>query len=432
MDVGFHHDLLELASELFRPNGVQTIRVVGDPRYQAMLLERGYRLPDVGTPADGVLCVNLFASADELAALCGKVLICCCLGDQQAQLNDRGFEHYEDLTTLFRAHLLTAPVVNASVTVLAAPNPLAQLGEPPYCLLTGLEQQPVAPNNQRIMVGMPSYDGCPQFQSVHAMYRASRTRSFATDLENTSFLAAQFNKLWAKAVARNFGWFVMLHDDVCPMIDYFADVLLYEQQRTGADVVSTVIPIKNHDGTTSTSVEFTHDGQRVLKRLTMHECVSLLPITFGIDDVVAAGLVPRDSEPILLPNTGCWIAKLDDRWCRHPLIDFNLLSWIEYGDQYPEGYRVCSEPEDWRFGRALRALGRKLVVTRKVPLSHVGKVPFGNQNDWGHVPHDNPIPGFHWERDNPQARAVFTQPPVVIEPETIDHHWPLAGELVHA
>ena len=69
----------------------------------------------------------------------------------------------------------------------------------------------------------------------------------------TSLLASGFNSLWCTALKRGVTHFAMLHADIRPDRNWL-DVMLAELQRTGADLVSVVTPIKDARGLTSTGI----------------------------------------------------------------------------------------------------------------------------------------------------------------------------------
>ena len=71
----------------------------------------------------------------------------------------------------------------------------------------------------------------------------------------------------------------------------------------GADVVSTVLPIKDRRGVTSTAIDDPEDEWTPLRRLTMRE-VHRLPETFSAQ---ADCGYPNNA---LLVNTGCFVLDL--------------------------------------------------------------------------------------------------------------------------
>lgn len=197
----------------------------------------------------------------------------------------------------------------------------------------------------------------------------------------TSLLPYTFNLLWTGFLGmretHRIKYFAMIHDDVRPASNWL-DTMINELETTGADIVSAVIPIKDARGLTSTAVDDTGDEWNP-RRLTLSE-VFELPATFG--DREAGG-------PVLL-NTGLWVCRFDKAWCEKVAFrQQDRITWFGNGD----GGRYVPEtkPEDWDFSRQVRALGGKLMATRKVPLVH-------ERQEW-HTNH----PWGKWTRDEDLA-----------------------------
>ncbi len=186
-----------------------------------------------------------------------------------------------------------------------------------------------------------------------------------------SILDHTFNRLWSMSLnlrAKGVTHFAMIHDDICPPHGWL-DVLLAELFRTRADVVSAVVPIKSHDGLTSTAIE-TADVW-LPRRLTMHEVYDL-PETFGDDE--AGGE--------LLLNSGRWVCDLRKPWVDEPEpLVFQTLNRIVRDDKGEWQAQVRSE--DWEFSRAARARGAKLCATRKVTPGHDGEMEYPSSHPWG-------------------------------------------------
>lgn len=201
-----------------------------------------------------------------------------------------------------------------------------------------------------------------------------------------SLLAHTFNQCWCFALnlrrQRTVTHFAMLHADIVPN-NWWLDVLLDEIERTGADMLSAIVPIKSRDGVTSTAIGDPRDSfQR--RRLTMRE-VMKLPKTF---DVADCGFPDR----ALFVNTGCWICDFRKPWVEK--IWFQIQDRITKNE---EGLFVPEvAPEDWDFSRRVAEMGGKVMATRKVKLSHFG--PRGHRNDhaWGkqldHTAAGQPLP----------------------------------------
>lgn len=223
---------------------------------------------------------------------------------------------------------------------------------------------------------------------------------------STSMLTRSFNMLTCEALnhyhgtggrpAHQFGYLAMLHDDVVPdeperledgtLGPAWLDTMLDELDRTGADLLSSVVPIKNECALTSTAVEVGDFYSP--RRLTMQE-VMRLPETFTAADVPWAGPDAR-----LLVNTGCWVARfdpavwekfVDPEWCadggRAGWRDWNTVrrvngEWVAY-----------DQAEDWGCAREFHRLGMKVMATRKVGLYHEHP-QYHNRSDWGTWPTD--------------------------------------------
>src|ERR1700756_2143001 len=73
-----------------------------------------------------------------------------------------------------------------------------------------------------------------------------------------SLLACCHNQLWARALnerKKGITHICFLHSDVEPMNPDWLEVLYHEMVVTGADVISAIIPIKDHFGVTSTAFD---------------------------------------------------------------------------------------------------------------------------------------------------------------------------------
>lgn len=171
----------------------------------------------------------------------------------------------------------------------------------------------------------------------------------------------------------------MLHNDVVPEYGWL-DILLDEAERTGADLLSAVIPIKDPNGLSSTAID-SDNPYEVTRRLTMTE-VYRLPETFGSED---CGYPPDR----LLANIGCFVLRFDKTapW-RNALNDDGTLALsFKCGDRVGRNrggkWEAQHSPSDWGLSRDLQAMGAKVMATRKVKLLHMGDMPYTSQNAWG-------------------------------------------------
>ncbi len=191
----------------------------------------------------------------------------------------------------------------------------------------------------------------------------------------TSVLTQCFNTLLAEALnARETDGvthFAMLHNDVIPG-RFWLDMLFEEMQSGGYDMVSTVVPIKNHKGLTSTGID-TPGNPWSVRRLTMSEVYDL-PETFTAQDIPF-----RADESQLLCNTGCWLMRLDQPWVDG--LHFRQQDRIAWSLS-EQKYAAQSISEDWDFSRQLVGRGCRIAATRRVPIQHE-RPEFHNKSAWG-------------------------------------------------
>lgn len=191
------------------------------------------------------------------------------------------------------------------------------------------------------------------------------------------------NTLWVDALNMahrgEITHFAMLHSDIHPS-EGWIDILASEMQRTGADLISTVVALKDWRGLTSTGVGDSSDPWNAFRRFTMREVHSILPETFDIADT-------PHPDKYLLHNTGCWLADLRNPAWR--TVDEN--GWLKATLSFPIAARMMPngtiehrrESEDWYFSRMIAELPLKTVATRKVSATHYGTTPYVNNKPWG-------------------------------------------------
>jgi hypothetical protein len=236
-----------------------------------------------------------------------------------------------------------------------------------------------------ILVGMP-YSHSPHQGSALRLWTGSSRRADVTPMDHsTSLLARNFNILFCTALTmRDRGditHFAMLHDDVVPC-DGWLDILLDELEAHDADMVSSVVAIKDHRGLSSTAIADPRTPWNVAKRLTMKELMEL-PATFSAADC-------GWPERALLVNTGCWLADL-----RRPVFQFTenplpLFFTIKDRIIHENGvYQAQCEPEDWFFSRLLHERGGRVVATRKTGCAHYGNIAFLVDRPWGDLQEDD-------------------------------------------
>lgn len=214
----------------------------------------------------------------------------------------------------------------------------------------------------RIMLGLPTYDG----SRLNGIHICNAQGSVVSTVEmQFSILTNCFNRLWARMLNwRDDGkvtHFIMMHADVKPDGDWVG-TLYQELVRFDADILSVIIPIKNHHGITSTGLDMGNPWQP--RRFTMTEVFDL-PETF--------------TAPNLVFNTGLWIADVRGDWAEK--VCFHMEDKIERG---PDGkWEAYVQPEDWHFSRQVRELGLKAFATRKVQVEHEGRAVYHNKHVWG-------------------------------------------------
>lgn len=187
---------------------------------------------------------------------------------------------------------------------------------------------------------------------------------------SNSALALCFNTLWADALNnrdKGITHFAMLHCDIAPEPGWL-ETLLAEQKATGADIMSTVVPIKDGRGVTSTLLWCPKTNHT--RRLTMKE-VMKMPATF----------MEAEGAPgwKLLANTGCWVCDFTKPWVEQA--HFRFQDRIV---RQPNGqYQAFMMPEDWLFSLDAHRRGLKVACTRKVQVKHKGEMCYPNFVPWG-------------------------------------------------
>jgi SAM-dependent methyltransferase len=77
-----------------------------------------------------------------------------------------------------------------------------------------------------------------------------------------------------------------------------------------------------------------------------------LPITFNNHDIAKYWGLQREQYGALLPNTGCWVARVHDGW--YDKVSFRIRSGIDWSQDPPRGW---VDSEDWELGRDLYDMG---------------------------------------------------------------------------
>lgn len=261
----------------------------------------------------------------------------------------------------------------------------------------------------RILVGTPTYDGKVDAQCARSLLSAAKKRQAIWEIGQSSLLAECFNSLLATAVLTGYDYFCLLHADIIPTSPGWLEILVDEMERTGSDVMSAVVPIKDNRGLTSTSVcRATKQSPWNHRRLTMAE-VHELPETFSTHDI------PWSDGKALLINTGLWIADLRRPWLR------KFPGFTISDKMIPQECEACTgkgcekcgkhgftfvvhvEPEDWFSSRWFHKQKCRVMATRKVSLRHIGGAAYVSDSVWG-----------EWKKDlqSDMVQKELATPPV--------------------
>lgn len=231
---------------------------------------------------------------------------------------------------------------------------------------------------EQVYLGIPSYGGQINEGILAGVLHCSNTGFIGgIEVASHSFLTQNFNHLYVKALnLRDQGitHFCMLHDDIVPE-KFWLDKMMALMKHHSADMLSAIVPLKNHEGMTSTALDIPlagGDPKWRFKRLTMTE-------------------VYRDFEPTfthekLLLNTGLMLIDLRKPWVEK--VCFRFHNEIVPFPEQPGKLLARAMSEDWLFSRDALALGAKLFATREVKLVHIGKAAYTNAGPWGSVKED--------------------------------------------
>ena len=237
-----------------------------------------------------------------------------------------------------------------------------------------------------VFVGIPTYDQMVSAGTMMAAMMAGRGVRCAIKYSNASLLACNFNILLSEALNLReqvgLTHFLLLHADVVPHGETWLETMLNEMERHHVQVLSAVIPIKDHRGLTSTALDTS--GLKGVepwrcRRLTLAEC-DKLPVTFDGREA-AAGIEywPKDLKPVLLVNTGLMLIDLRAKW-----VDDVCFTVRDQIGRDAEGRRTAyCEPEDWGFSKWLHAKCIPYKATRCVAVGHDGSMSYESGHVWG-------------------------------------------------
>jgi hypothetical protein len=242
----------------------------------------------------------------------------------------------------------------------------------------------------KVLIAVPAYGQGVTWGAARAVWRfATREHRFDVAQSSTSLITMNCNTLWCAALnmraSHELEWFAMLHTDVEPM-EWWIDTLIAEAVNHGADLMSTVIPLKNFTGSTSTGIANAGSAFGQFCRLTLSQIRHpSFPDTFGIEEAVEA--LARLPEPLrvvgapseqLLVNTGCFVCRITRPWAEK--VWFEQTDGIELRNGM---WSPLSQPEDWNFARRVSANGGKVMATRLVKVIHRGEAEFRSDQVWG-------------------------------------------------
>lgn len=240
-----------------------------------------------------------------------------------------------------------------------------------------------------VYIALPGY-GSAHPGAVRGVFRNATNRGAYVGEQYVSLLAMNFNSHLCNSLnlRKQFPikYFAMLHSDIEPE-EWWVDLLIAELERTGADIMSCVVPFKSPEGLTSTGIGHPDQPWSAYLRLTMQQ-VERLPDTFSSVDL------GYPDWPLLV-NTGCWVARLDRPWVESigtpgGFPGFTINDRIVQRDG---SFVVDVESEDWFASRWWWRAGLKVMATKKVKLNHHGNLAFPNQGAWGFMEKDSKAQG---------------------------------------
>ncbi len=216
--------------------------------------------------------------------------------------------------------------------------------------------------------------------------------------------------LWCEALKNRpeVTHFAMLHDD-CEPQEGWLDVLLEELNRLDADIVSTVLAIKDFRGMTTTGIRY--PGNWLCRRFTKRE-IMRMPETFSIADT-------DEPDQVLAIGTACWICNLPEASWPDKFPGFQNEHKIEW-----EGGQPCPsfDSEDWIFSEWAASQGLKVYSTRKVRMGHQGAYVYYNDDYIGlETELQRPVRALSTPFPDPQI-TVETEHPVAVD--SLDHIHP--------
>ena len=233
---------------------------------------------------------------------------------------------------------------------------------------------------ERIFIAVPTSEHIHKY-ALPGLCAPSRSpnRAWVVRPYGHSMLNKTFNDLLCMALneRKTHGWryFVMHHADQESEIGWL-DKLMDEYHRSGADVLSVVIAIKDRRGVVSTGLRGA-DGR--ITPFTVREVLDSLPSdTFGIEDV------PHADGDHLVVNSGLMVFDLTASWVERWALDEAFCSVDKvFKDPVTGKFSASCLTEDWSFSAYCHLHGIRCKATKVVKVTHHGSAGFTNFERWG-------------------------------------------------
>ena len=222
----------------------------------------------------------------------------------------------------------------------------------------------------RLGVVIPSY-GLNSVSAAPLLKAQQRCPYVERDIElaefSSSVLTHNHNEAFCYArnqfVKGKWTHVLIMHSDVRPMDDDWLSTFIELYQRSSADVLSCIIPIKNRLGLTSTAIDTDRWNPR---RITLQEAKRLPNVW---------------THEKLLINTGLLLIDLSVIAYLSPPLCFRFHDAI-FEDE--KGMWSSSfEPEDWNFSRQCHERKLSVWVTRALNIHHWGIEVYPTAPAWG-------------------------------------------------
>ncbi len=229
--------------------------------------------------------------------------------------------------------------------------------------------------NDLVFVGVP-HSGTIVADAFDGLAKASlKGVPYGVVKEGSSAITRNFNQLLltCRKMQPRPTHFAMHHSDIVAQ-EGWLDILLEEMRANNADVISTVMPIKDALGLTTTGA-FNADFTKI-KRFTMHE-LQALPWTFTAPPGRALAI-----------NTGLMLIRTDRPW-----FDDLVFRFEDEIVQRDGVDMVLCRSEDWLMSEFLAVRGARVFVTRIPRCAHVGGNAWSNQGAYGTEKEEE---GKHW------------------------------------